>query len=42
VGRGTTALVAKKLGRQYIGIDISPEYVKMAEDRLRNIPRKFV
>lgn len=33
-GAGTTCLVAKKLGRQYIGIDLNPEYVKMAEARI--------
>ena len=35
-GVGTTSVVAKKLERRYIGIDISPEYCKKAEDRLRN------
>lgn len=34
MGSGTTAVVAKNLGRKYIGIEISPEYCKMAEDRL--------
>ena len=34
MGSGTTALAAKKLGRNYIGIDISKEYCKMAEQRL--------
>jgi site-specific DNA-methyltransferase (adenine-specific) len=33
-GSGTIALAAKRLGRKYIGIDISPEYCKQAEDRL--------
>ena len=36
MGSGTTALAAKKLGRNYIGIDISKEYCKMAEQRLKN------
>ncbi len=36
MGSGTTALVAKSLGRSFIGIDISPEYCKMAEERLIN------
>jgi modification methylase len=35
MGSGTTAVVAKKLGRQYIGIDSSPEYCQMAEDRIK-------
>ena len=33
-GSGRTGLVARKLGRSYIGIDINPEYIQMAE---RNI-----
>ena len=36
MGSGTTALAAKKLGRNYIGIDISKGYCKMAEQRLKN------
>lgn len=35
-GVGTTSLVAWKLGRRYIGIDISEEYCKTAEKRLRD------
>jgi len=34
-GVGTTTVVAKKLGRRYIGIDISEEYCKKAEERLK-------
>lgn len=36
MGSGTTAVVAKGLGRKYIGIEISSEYCKMAENRLAN------
>ncbi|MBS3108352.1 site-specific DNA-methyltransferase [Candidatus Woesearchaeota archaeon] len=36
-GSGTTAFVSKKLGRKYIGIEISNKYKKMAEDRLKSI-----
>ena len=36
-GSGTTCLVAKKLGIRYIGIEISPAYCKMAEQRLNQI-----
>ena len=35
VGSGSTAVGAKKLGRNYIGFDISKEYCKIAERRLR-------
>ena len=34
MGSGTTALAAKNLDRNFIGIDLSPEYCKMAEDRI--------
>ena len=34
-GVGTTTLVAKKLGRVCVGIDISEEYCKKAEERIR-------
>jgi site-specific DNA-methyltransferase (adenine-specific) len=37
-GSGTTCKMAKKLGRKYIGIDISEEYCKIAEKRILNIP----
>ncbi|RPI01526.1 MAG: site-specific DNA-methyltransferase [Calditrichaeota bacterium] len=35
MGSGTTAIAALKHDRSYIGIDISPEYCKMAEDRIK-------
>lgn len=34
-GSGTTLVAAKLLGLDYFGIEISPEYVKMAEERLK-------
>src|SRR3954451_10138396 len=34
MGSGTTAVAAKALGRDFIGIDISPEYCNMADERL--------
>lgn len=33
-GSGTTALSAKKLGRNYLGFEISPKYHKISEKRL--------
>jgi DNA modification methylase len=36
-GVGTTCVVAKKLERKYIGIDLSEKYCKTAEDRLKKI-----
>lgn len=35
MGSGTTANVARRLGRRFVGIDISPEYCEMARARLR-------
>lgn len=37
VGSGTTAVVAKRLKRNFIGIDIKPEYCEMARERLKLI-----
>ncbi len=36
-GSGTVAKVAKMLGRNYIGIDISEEYCQIARDRIRAV-----
>jgi DNA modification methylase len=36
-GAGTTGLVAVKLDRKYIGIELNPEYVKLAKERLRPV-----
>jgi modification methylase len=36
MGSGTTAISAVNFNRSYIGIDISPEYCKMAEERIKN------
>ena len=38
LGSGSTAVACKKLGRNYIGIEISPEYCQIAEDRLAQTP----
>jgi len=35
-GSGTTALVARRLRRRFIGIDLNPEYVRMSRERLAN------
>lgn len=34
-GSGTTCVAAKLLNRRFIGIDISPEYVKIAQERCK-------
>lgn len=35
IGSGTTAVACKKLGRNYIGIELNPEYIKIAETRIK-------
>jgi site-specific DNA-methyltransferase (adenine-specific) len=35
MGSGTTAVVARRTGRRFIGIDVSPEYCEMARNRIR-------
>jgi DNA modification methylase len=34
MGAGTTALVARKLNRNYVGFELNPEYIKIANSRL--------
>jgi site-specific DNA-methyltransferase (adenine-specific) len=37
VGSGTTAAAAKRLGRRYVGIDISEKYAQRTRERLRAV-----
>ena len=37
MGSGTTGVVAKKLGRNYIGIELNEKYVEMAERRISKV-----
>jgi len=34
IGTGTTAIAARRTGRKYLGIDIDPEYVKIAKSKV--------
>lgn len=36
MGAGTTALVARKLNRNFIGYELNADYIKIAETRLKN------
>ena len=42
LGSGTTAIVAKSLGRNYVGIEINPEYVKNSNRKIENSSNKYV
>ncbi len=37
MGSGTTAVVAKKLGRNYVGIELNPKYIEMAKKRIKAV-----
>jgi len=38
IGTGTTAVAAKRLGRQYVGIDIDEKYVEISRQKLKEAP----
>ena len=40
LGSGTTAVASKLTGRKYIGVDLSEEYCKVAEQRLESTPSR--
>ena len=43
MGGGTTAEVALKMNRNYLGFEINNEYIKMTEERLKkNLPNKKI
>lgn len=37
MGSGTTALVARRLGRRFLGVELSPAYAALARRRLRRV-----
>jgi DNA modification methylase len=37
MGSGTTGVMVQKLGREFIGIELNPEYEEMAERRINNV-----
>lgn len=39
-GSGQVCFIAKSLDRRYLGIDLNPEYCRMAQKRLNNLPEK--
>lgn len=40
MGAGTTGLAALKHGRRFVGIELNPEYAKMADDRIREYAKQ--
>lgn len=41
MGSGTTAAVAKKLGRKYVGFELEEEYIEIAKRRLAEEDEKL-
>jgi len=41
IGSGTTAVACKQMGRKFIGIEINPDYVDIANKRLANTYRQL-
>ena len=37
MGSGTTAYVAQRLSRKWMGIELNPEYVKLIKERTNQI-----
>ena len=42
MGAGTTAVVAKKNGRNYLGVELNEKYIKMAEQRIKGTPAQLL
>jgi len=42
IGAGTTALVAKKLERNFIGLELNPDYIKIANKRLKENEKQAI
>lgn len=41
-GTGTTGLVSLRYGRKFVGIELNPEYIKIAENRLSNVQLELI
>lgn len=37
MGSGTTAIVAKRLNRRFLGIELNPEYIRLAKQRISQV-----
>jgi len=37
IGSGTTGMACKKLGMNYIGIELNPDYIKISENRIKSM-----
>lgn len=37
MGVGTTGMVAKRNNRNYVGIELNPDYIQIAENRINSM-----
>ena len=42
MGSGTTGVAAMRTGRNFIGIELDPDYFAIAEQRIKNASGEFV
>jgi site-specific DNA-methyltransferase (cytosine-N4-specific) len=42
VGSGTTCVVAQKLGRRAIGVDLNRDYLELARRRIEAVPLPLI
>jgi len=42
MGSGTTAVVAKRLGRSFLGIELNPEYIEIANRRIESFQNTLI
>lgn len=40
-GAGTTGVVCLKTGREYLGIELNPEYIEISEKRLQTVKEQI-
>ena len=41
MGSGTTAVVAKRNGCNYVGCELNPDYIEMANRRIATVPYRL-
>jgi DNA modification methylase len=41
IDSGTTGIIAKKLNRNYIGIELKPQYIEIAQKRIQKEVGQF-
>lgn len=42
IGSGTTAVVAREMGRRFVGIELNPQYIEIARERLQGVRGRWL